>query len=118
VTTPPDLDGIAPRDVVSYSPPGGTFRKADYPWLVAIRVTARGGDGGGNSAGEPGGPGETLSRVILATDLADEETVAVGAGGHAAPGGRDGADGYILVELFDTTGGGAAADHTRTGGEQ
>jgi hypothetical protein len=103
--TQPSLDGITPRDVVSYSAPGGTFRKADYPWLVAIRVTVRGGDGGAGLNGEPGGTGESASVVILASNLGDEEVVTVGAGGNAAaPAGRAGQDGYVLVELFDTTG--------------
>lgn len=103
VVATPTFDHVVPREVISYLPPGGTFRKVDYPWLVAVRVTLKGGDGGAGARGEPGQPGESASRVILASDLGEEELVTVGEGGRgASPGAGDGRDGYLLVELFDT----------------
>lgn len=97
----PTFDHAVPREVISYSPPGGTFRKGDYPWLVAVRVTLKGGDGGAGERGEPGQPGESVSKVILASDLGEEELVTIGEGGKGASGVGDGHDGYVLVELFD-----------------
>ena len=87
----PAFDHAVPREMISYSPPGGIFRKGDYPWLVAVRVTIKGGDGGTGARGEHGQPGESVSKVILASDLEEEELVTVGEGGKgASPGVGDG----------------------------
>lgn len=75
----------------------GTFTKATYPWLkaVRVRVQAAGGAGGGavaagsgaHSAGGGGGGGGYAEATILASALAASTTVTVGAGGTGVAGG-------------------------------
>jgi hypothetical protein len=93
---------MEPREILTFVAPGGTFRKADYPWLLAVRVTVRGGDGGGASDGTPGQDGQTALTLLRVEDLPAEVPITVGAGGKGAPPlGKDGADGFVLMELFD-----------------
>lgn len=84
----------------------GTFVKADYPWLRAIRVKVCGGGGGGagctanpgstsrdvGRGGGGGGYGESFITNI--EGLAASETVTVGAGGAGgAAGANSGSNG-------------------------
>lgn len=82
----------------------GTFARADYPGMRAVRVRVQGGGGAGGgsltttagqgSVGAGGGGGGYAEKLILAADLAASETVTVGAGGVAVTGdvGGDGGD--------------------------
>ena len=79
---------------VQYGFGGGTFEKADYPGLVYIEVAAIGGGGGGGGAGAcaagevscgaGGGAGGTGWRTLLASELADVETIVGAEGGLGA----------------------------------
>lgn len=92
----------SPREILTFTPPGGTFNKADYEWLAAVRVTVRGGDGGGGPDGTPGQPGETNVKLIGADELPETVPLTVGEGGKGAkPHGANGADGFVILELFD-----------------
>jgi hypothetical protein len=80
-----------------YFTSSGTFTKASYPWLRAIRIRCQGGGGGGcgRTAGShgTGGAGGGYAEKFL-TDIAGlsaSETVTVGAGG--AGGANTGASG-------------------------
>lgn len=75
----------SPREVVTFSYPGGKFKKADYPWAKEIRVTLRGGDSA------DGNPGEIMSQQLTLDDLDPETDVTVGGGANA----------FAIVELFD-----------------
>jgi hypothetical protein len=95
-------DELVPRDILTFTVPGGEFRKADYPWLVAVRATVRGGDGGASSDGNLGEAGETISTLLSASDLEDVVPITVGASGKAGgPDSPDGEDGFVMLELFD-----------------
>jgi hypothetical protein len=96
-------DGFAFKETV-YFTSSGTFTKADYPGLRAIRVRMVGGGGGSGGVvatgagqsctSESGGPASYAERFILASLLAASETVTVGAGGSAgAAGANNGATG-------------------------
>lgn len=75
----------------------GTFTKASYPGLKAVRVRVVGGGaaGGGvalaqtsnHSCGGGGGGGGYAESLVLAANLATSETVTVGAGGTSGSGG-------------------------------
>ena len=71
-----------------YYTSSGTFVKADYPWLNAIRVKCQGAGGGGgaanvdNTGGSGGGGGGYAEHFISdINSLAASENVTVGAGG-------------------------------------
>ena len=79
-----------------YFTSSGTFSKASYPWLRAIRVKCQGAGGGGGNrngatecAGGGGGGACAESFITDIASLAASETVTVGAGGA---GGATGAD--------------------------
>lgn len=38
-------DGLERREIIAISAPGATFTPGDYPWLAAVRVFLRAGDG-------------------------------------------------------------------------
>ncbi len=91
------------RQIVQFTT-SGTFTKATYPWLRAIRVICVGGGGGGGgssataagqaSAGGGGGSGAySESFITNIAGLAASVAVTVGAGGAAnsAAGGGNGA---------------------------
>jgi hypothetical protein len=69
----------------------GTFTKASYPGLRAVRIRAVGGGGGGgransaatgnHSSGSGGGGGGYAESFVLAASLGTTETVTIGAGG-------------------------------------
>lgn len=77
----------------------GTFSKASYPGIRAVRVRAVGGGGGGGSpanadSGAPGGGGGGYAEsLLLESSLAASETVTVGSGGAAGTAGGDGGSG-------------------------
>lgn len=92
---------MTPREILAYGPPGGEFRKADYPWLRAVRVCVRGGDGGAARDGSPGGLGQTRSMLVRVDEIDSVWRVAIGRGGRGAPGAENGEDGFVLLELYD-----------------
>ena len=112
----------------------GTFTKADYLGLRAVKVKCVSGGGGsggcattaaGQGAASGGGAGGTyVESFLLADQLGDSETVTVGAGGAGgaagANAGGDGGDtsfGTLVIASGGTgTGsGGATATATTTG---
>jgi hypothetical protein len=90
---------------ILYFTSNGTFTKADYPWLQAIRVRCQGGGGGGGGAGTTGASQQNIggsggggvyaeSFITDIAGLADSITVTRGAGGAGgAAGNNAGADG-------------------------
>ena len=88
-----------------YFTSNGTFTKADYPWLRAVRLKMVGGGGGGGGAAATGatttcaasGGGAGVYGEVFITDIAalsSSITVTVGAGGGGgAAGANDGAAG-------------------------
>jgi hypothetical protein len=94
-------NGYRLKEVVEYVA-GGTFTKASYPGLRAVRVrlVGGGGAGGGSSApaagnhskGGGGGGGGYAESFILAASLGTSETITIGAGGTGVSGanGNDG----------------------------
>jgi hypothetical protein len=112
----------------------GTFTKADYVGLSAVKVKCVSGGGGsggaattaaGQGAASGGGAGGTYAEAfLLADELGDSETITVGVGGTAgaagANAGGDGGDtsfGTLCIASGGTgTGsGGATATATTTG---
>lgn len=84
------------RQTIYYTS-GGTFTKASYPWLKAVRVKLVGGGGGGggsaacsgsneSSAGSGGSSGGYSEKFILESALSSSETVTVGAAGTGGAG--------------------------------
>lgn len=72
----------------------GTFSKASYPWLKAVKVRLVGGGAGGASAGSNntgsgggGGGGYAEKFITDITGLASSVTVTVGAGGNGGGSG-------------------------------
>jgi hypothetical protein len=101
-----------------YYTSSGTFTKATYPWLRAIKAKVVGGGGGGRgisgtiNIGEAGGGGGGYSEVFI-TDiagLATSNTITVGAGGTAASNADGGAGGDTTA--FGRFGGGGAGATT------
>lgn len=83
-----------------YFTSNGSFTKASYPWLRAVRVRCQGagGGGGGSSAGEStgeggGGAGGYGEAFVLAGSLSASETIIVGSGGSGAADGTVGGSG-------------------------
>jgi hypothetical protein len=84
-----------------YFTSNGTFTKATYPWLRAIRVKCQGGGGGGGGAGTTGanqqniggsGAGGNYAESFITdiTGLASSVTVTRGAGGAGGAAGNNG----------------------------
>jgi len=105
----------------------GTFTKATYPWLRAIRVKCQGAGGGGgnrNGASEcAGGGGGGACAESLITDIAGlsaSETVTVGAGGAGGASGADNSGSAGGDSSFGTLvvgdGGGASIGSATVGG--
>lgn len=100
----------------------GTFTKADYPGLRAVRVRCVGGGGAGGGAGTTaagqggpgggGGSGAYAEAWILDADIATTEAVTVGTGGT----GGTGAGGAGNDSVFDTISGEVRADGGSGGG--
>lgn len=88
----------------------GTFTKASFPGLRAIRVVCQGGQGQGggcaataageNSVGGGGGAGSWAESFITAANLDAVEAVTVGPGGSGAGAGAPGNNGGDSI--FDT----------------
>jgi len=89
-----------------YFTTSGTFTKATYPWLRAVKVIAQGGGGGGGGVAQPASTGESGAGAggsgggwaeTFITDIAgmaSSVTVTVGAGGSGgAAGNNDGTAG-------------------------
>lgn len=117
-----------------YYTSNGTFTKATYPWLRAIRVTVQAAGGGGAhaettgagqiSVGGGGGSGTWAQSFITdITSLAASVTVNVGAAGNgglyatstAATAGGDSSFGSGAAYEVSANGGGAGTTVTRTG---
>ena len=105
----------------------GTFSKATYPWLNAVRVRVQAGGGGGRgpssttnaTAAGGGGAGGYSEEFILVGSLSASETVTVGAGGAGgAAGGNNGANGSSssFGSFCSATGGNGGANNGGTGG--
>jgi hypothetical protein len=103
-----------------YFTSSGTFSKASYPWLRAIRVKTVGAGGGGGSAaatngsqycigGPGGGGGYAESFITDIAGLSSSETVTVGSGGAGGASGTNaGSTGGTssFGSLVSATGGG------------
>ena len=87
-----------------YFTSNGTFAKASYPWLRAIRVRVQGAGGGGGGADSPSSPGLQVgmsgcggayaeSFITDIAGLASSETVTVGSGGSGGAGAANGSSG-------------------------
>jgi hypothetical protein len=96
----------------------GTFTKASYPGLKAVRVKVVGGGGAGgtsqaaaagnHSGSGGGGGGGYAEKLITAASLATSETVTVGAGGNNTSGttGYSGGTSSFGTKAVATGGGG------------
>jgi hypothetical protein len=100
---PASSPGYVFRQTV-YFTSSGTFTKATYPWLRAIRVRVQGGGGGGaggaaTGAGEisagGGGAGGTYAESFITNiaGLASSVSVTVGAGGAGGVGAQNSSGG-------------------------
>jgi hypothetical protein len=102
----------------------GSFTKATYPWLRAIKVMVQAGGGGGastnldNSSGGAGGGGGYTQKFI--TDIAGLDssiTITIGAGGSGgAAGNNNGSAGgnTSFGSLLVATGGGGGSHPNQT----
>jgi hypothetical protein len=113
--------GYQYRETV-YFTSSGTFVKADYPWLRAIRVRCVGGGGGGTtdvniSAGGSGGGGGAESFITDIAGLAASVTVTRGAGGAGRTTAGVGNNGTAssFGALVAANGGEAAPDGSAPG---
>lgn len=109
-----------------YFTSSGSFAKASYPGLQAIRVRAQGGGGAGGGAsgggtGGGGGAGGYAERFI--TDIAGlsaSETITIGAGGAGSSGASGAAGGNTTAFGMTCSGGaggvGKSADNTPSNG--
>lgn len=90
-------NGYRLKQVLKYTA-NGTFTKASYPWLRAIRVKVQGGGGAGGGSvatgsgvnsegGGGGGGGYAESFITNIAGLASSVAVTVGAGGTGVTGG-------------------------------
>lgn len=132
------IDRRAIRDLDKYSgliaqvvyTADGTFVKSDYPTMTRIRVRAIGGGGAGGAAqattaairaaGGGGGAGAYSESIIEVDDLAETETVTIGAGGvgstaGAGPSGGDTSFGSHVIADGASGGDGGVATGTTAG---
>lgn len=115
-----DANGRGLRQIVTFTA-GGTFTKADYPWLRTVRprVQAAGGGGGGqavnNGGGAGGGAGGYAESLIPVEELAASETVTVGSGGSGGVTGQT-AGGVSSFGTHVVANGGQAAGTDFNGG--
>jgi len=85
-----------------YFTSSGTFTKATYPWLRAVRIRLVGGGGGGGGCegtsngdstsvakGGNGGGSGYAEAFVLESSLSSSETVTVGAGGSGGSSGNN-----------------------------
>jgi len=113
-----NLTGYVYVDTV-YFTSSGTFTKATYPWLRAIRVRLVGGGGGGRgpaagvSAGGGGAGGYAEAFISDIAGLDASVTVTRGAGGTGgAAGGNNGNNGGSSSAFGLTAGGGGFGSNT------
>jgi hypothetical protein len=109
--------GLGLREIV-YFTSNGTFTKASYPWLRAVRVRVQGGGGGGGgaesttslqgAAGAGGAGGGYAELLIAASSLGSSETVTVGAAGSGASGASGSAGGNSSFGTLVVGNGGGA----------
>jgi hypothetical protein len=108
-----------------YYTSSGSFAKADYTWLRAIRVKMVGGGGGGGGcaatasnsrsfSGQGGGGGYSEKFITNIAGLSSSETITVGAGGTGATagnnaGGTGGTSSAFTISATGGTGGAGAA---------
>jgi hypothetical protein len=108
-----------------YFTASGTFTKATYPWLRALKVRVQGGGGGAGGtastnsierafSGHGGGGGYAEKFIIDIAGLSASETITVGAGGAAGSaganaGGTGGTSTAFGVSATGGTGGAGAA---------
>jgi hypothetical protein len=99
----------------------GTFTKASYPYLRAIRARVVGGGGGGGAAtnadavGGGGGAGGYAEGFITdIAGLASSVTVTIGAGGAGGTSGGDGANGGTSTFSTFSGNGGTGGSGTTT----
>lgn len=122
------------RQVVKFTA-SGSFAKADYPWLRAVRVKVQGGGGAGSgsnsttgTSGSGGGGGGYAEKLIPVASLAASETVTIGAGGAGAGAAGaassfgahcsgNGGDGGSLRSTDGGQGVGGGAGGSGTGGD-
>lgn len=107
--------GFRPLQTVKFET-SGTFSKANYPGIKAVRVRVVGGGGGGggavaagsgaHSCGGGGGGGGYAESFVLATALPDNVTVTVGAGGTGVAGDSGTFGGVSSFGTFAEAGGG------------
>lgn len=103
---PLDLESTLPGYRVGetiYFTSSGTFEKADYPGLRAVRVTCVGAGGGAGGCAATGSGESSVSGAghagaiaisfVLADYLNPAETVTVGTGGSGGSGANDGSPG-------------------------
>jgi hypothetical protein len=104
-----------------YFASSGSFTKASYPWLRALRVTVIGAGGGSGAvpataagqsgiAGSGGGGGAGLRLVTNIAGLAASETITIGAGGTAGTGGGGGGTGGTSSAFGVSAGGGEGGE--------
>jgi hypothetical protein len=123
--------GAAPqfglREIVTFAS-SGSFTKATYSWLRAVRVRLVGGGGGGAGAaitnssqvsfGSGGGSAGYAEELILVGALEASETVTIGAAGTGGVGanGTDGGTTSFGAHVSATGGGGGITSGAVAGG--
>lgn len=98
----------------------GTFSKASYPGIKAVRIRAVGGGGGGggsgaavaaqHSSGSGGGGGGYAEKFVLESSLTSSVTVTIGAGGGGGSGVAGGAGGSTSFGSHAVAAGGVGGD--------
>ena len=53
-------EGLVLREILTFEPGQGEFRKEDYPWLVAVQVHVKGDASFGDFHGDGEGPGHII----------------------------------------------------------
>jgi hypothetical protein len=98
-----------------YFTSSGTFTKASYPWLRAMKVTVVGGGGGGGGTsadskthgGGGGGGGAAIKFITDIAGLSASETVTIGLGGAGNVAADGSAGGWSSAFTLTGNGGGA-----------
>lgn len=110
-----------------YFTASGSFTKASYPWLRAVRLRVLGAGGGGGgigtttttqwAGGAGGGSGAYAESFVLEGALSASETVTIGAAGAGGIGANDGtAGGTTTFFGIDCGGGGGGSSFLTTAG--
>ena len=98
----------------------GTFSKASYSGIKAVRIRAVGGGGGGggsgaavaaqHSSGSGGGGGGYAEKFVLESSLTSSVTVTIGAGGSGSSNAAGGTGGSTSFGSHAVAAGGAGGD--------